>query len=116
MRSKYCVVYLLSVMTFISFTADAKFGCNVFSEQRVELDTPVPLNFTARSLLERIQGRHNALVFWHDGRQEKAQLIIEYKRGTTRYVEQSFDDGGTGQEIALDNIQSTRFGNDHPIP
>ena len=101
MRSKFFMVYLLSVMTVIPFASDAKFGCNVLSEKQVELDTSLPLDFTARTLLKRIQGRHNTLVHWHDGTQEKAQLVIEYKGGAIRYVEQAFDDGGTGQEIAL---------------
>ncbi len=88
-------------MTLFPFASDAKFGCNVLSEQQVELDTLLTLGFTARTVLDRIQGRHNTLVYWHNGKQEKAQLVIDFKGGAVRYVEQSFDDGGTGQEIAL---------------
>ena len=101
MRSQFLFVYILSAMALIPSASDAKFGCNVLSEQHVELDTPLPLEFTARSLLNRVQGKYDTMVQWHDGTAEKAQLSIEYQGGEIRYVEQFFDDGGTGQEIAL---------------
>ena len=101
MNRKFGMAYLLSIMALIPTVADAKFGCNVLSEHLVELDTSLPLDFTPRTLLKRLEGRHNTLVHWHDGTREKAQLVIEYKGGAIRYIEQFFDDGGTGQEIAL---------------
>lgn len=100
MKHPFRIAYLLSAMTLIPTAANANLGCSVVSEQFVELDTALALDFTARTLLNQLQGKYETQVHWLDGTKEDALLSIEYQGGSIRYVEQLFDDGGTGQEIA----------------
>lgn len=93
--------YLLVTWAIAAFADDGRFGCKPVVVRDLGLDETTPLGFTVRDVLERLQGEHVFELKWHNGKSERARLVIAYAGGPVTYVEQVFDDAGTGREIAL---------------
>ena len=96
---KICVLLLGAMLAMPN--SGRYIGCRNVSVTALNYNQISPLGFSAADMLSDVIGKHLLEVHYSDGKETVGKLVVTYQGGAIKYLVRKFDDGGTGQEIAM---------------